>query len=330
MLGLLQTLCCKPLSAANITAAAMFRTIELAKPTLLIDEADTFISDNEELRGVVNSGHANTGGVVRTVGDDHEPRLFSTFAPAAIAGIGRLPATITDRSVIITMRRKLASETVQRLKIASPEYQRLPGQLARFIEDVGHRLVAAEPDVPETLNDRQADGWRALLAIADAAGGHWPMMAREAAVGLCATPEAEAESKGAMLLEDIRSAFGRLGDEVASADLCNALAELEDRPWPEWKAGKPITPKQLASMLSRLQHPARRRLGRRRTRVRPPKDIPPSSLPTPSADTSLRSVTRSQVKESAGFRAIPIRHTKMDVTDRCSPQILGFLRVVTV
>jgi hypothetical protein len=291
LLALLQALCCKPLSAANITAAAMFRTIELAKPTLLIDEADTFISDNEELRGVVNSGHASTGGVVRTVGDDHEPRLFSTFAPAAIAGIGRLPATITDRSVIITMRRKLATEAVQRLKATATEYQRLPGQLARFIEDVGHRLAAAEPELPETLNDRQADGWRALLAIADAAGGHWPTMAREAAVGLCATPEAEAESKGAMLLEDIRSALGRLGDEIASADLCAALAELEDRPWPEWKAGKPMTPKQLASMLSRF--------GIRPGTIRPSKD----------KGQTVKGYSAGQFVDAFGRYLSPIRHT---------------------
>lgn len=47
----------KPLSASNISSAAVYRTVEEYHPTLLLDEADTFIRDNEELRGIINSGH---------------------------------------------------------------------------------------------------------------------------------------------------------------------------------------------------------------------------------------------------------------------------------
>ena len=87
------------LSVAGITAAAIFRTVELARPTLLIDEADTFLQQNDELRGVLNSGHRRGGNVVRLLGDGHEPRQFSTFAPVAIAMIGKLPNTLADRSI---------------------------------------------------------------------------------------------------------------------------------------------------------------------------------------------------------------------------------------
>ncbi|HME76306.1 MAG TPA: hypothetical protein VKI00_11835 [Mycobacterium sp.] len=45
----------------------------------------------------------------RTVGPKHEPREFETFAMAALAGIGRMPETIQDRSVFVAM--KLASLT---------------------------------------------------------------------------------------------------------------------------------------------------------------------------------------------------------------------------
>ena len=43
--------------SANITAAAIFRTVEAARPTLLIDEADSFLSDKEDIRGVLNAGY---------------------------------------------------------------------------------------------------------------------------------------------------------------------------------------------------------------------------------------------------------------------------------
>jgi hypothetical protein len=107
----------RPLTTANTTAAAIFRTIEALKPTLLIDEADTFLTENDEMRGVLNSGHRRSGAfVLRLVGDDHEPRAFSTWAPTVIAMIGRLPDTLEDRSIPVRLRRKLPNETVAPLR----------------------------------------------------------------------------------------------------------------------------------------------------------------------------------------------------------------------
>jgi len=110
VLDLLLFVCCRPLSAANISTAAMFRTIEAAKPALLVDEADSFLSENEELRGALNAGHKRGGQVVRCVGENAEPRTFGVFAPAALAAIGKLPATIADRSITIPMRKATRGE----------------------------------------------------------------------------------------------------------------------------------------------------------------------------------------------------------------------------
>ena len=68
--------------ASNISAAAVFRYVEDERPTLLIDEADTFIKDNEEMRGVLNSGHTKTAAyVIRTVEvcGEHKAKRFSTL-----------------------------------------------------------------------------------------------------------------------------------------------------------------------------------------------------------------------------------------------------------
>ena len=54
LLTLLKKLSCKPLSASNISPAALFRCIESWQPTLLLDETYTFLRENEELRGIVN------------------------------------------------------------------------------------------------------------------------------------------------------------------------------------------------------------------------------------------------------------------------------------
>ena len=91
-LDVLRELVARPLSTSNVTASAVFRTVEIARPTLLIDEADTFLTENEALRGILNSGHRKGAAIIRTVGDDHEPRQFSTWSPAAIAMIGIIDA----------------------------------------------------------------------------------------------------------------------------------------------------------------------------------------------------------------------------------------------
>jgi putative DNA primase/helicase len=140
----------RPLPTANVTAAATFRTIELQQPTLLIDEADTFLGDNEELRGILNSGHRQGGQVIRTVGDDHEPRTFSTHCPVAIAQIGKLPDTLADRSIHISMKRRAPGENVARLRIGkTSELVELDSKAARWTSDNIEAIRDCDPVVPD-------------------------------------------------------------------------------------------------------------------------------------------------------------------------------------
>ena len=84
---------------------------------LLVDEADTFLTNNEELRGVFNSGHTRTAAkIIRCVEPDFRPRIFSTFAARVIARIGKLQGTLEDRSIAISLRRKTREEQVERLR----------------------------------------------------------------------------------------------------------------------------------------------------------------------------------------------------------------------
>jgi hypothetical protein len=81
VLDLLELLVPRPLQAANVTPAAILRAIEQARPTLLIDEADTFLARSDDLRGILNTDHKIGGQIVRCVGDNAEPRAFCAFAP---------------------------------------------------------------------------------------------------------------------------------------------------------------------------------------------------------------------------------------------------------
>src|SRR5262249_22497853 len=112
----------RPLTAANLTVAALYRTLEQFTPTLIVDEADTFLLTNLTLRGIINSGHTRaTAVVVRTAG--HEARLFSTWGARMIAVIGRLPATLEDRAIVLPMRRRAPDEAVDRIRRTQIRHQ---------------------------------------------------------------------------------------------------------------------------------------------------------------------------------------------------------------
>jgi hypothetical protein len=266
LLDVLGCLVPRPLPTANATAPAIFRSIELLGPTLLIDEADTFLRSNDDLRGVLNSGHRRaTASVIRLVGDNHHPCQFHTWAATAIAMIGGLPDTLADRSIEIRLRRRLPGEPVSRFRAdRASDLAQLGRMAARWARDHLEALRNADPPIPSGLNDRAADNWTPLLAIADLAGGDWPERARRAIVSMTFREGEETGSLGDLLLADIRQVFVEIeqrrttpaGDEftdpdrIRSSDLAGMLGEMEGRPWAESGPRQmPLTPHGLARLL---------------------------------------------------------------------------------
>jgi putative DNA primase/helicase len=253
LLDVLGRLVLRPLPAANVTSSAIFRVIEGHCPTLLVDEADTFLYDNDELRGVLNSGHRKGGSVLRTVGDDFEPRAFATFSACVIALIGSLPDTLHDRAVVIDLKRRMPSETIEPFRPDRAGYlDMLAGKTVRWAQDHADDVAAADPDMPPGIINRRADNWRPLLAIADVAGGDWPDRARKAAMQSHIEAEDDDASRLELLLGDIRDVSAG-ESEMPSADLVAALVAIEGRPWAELsKSRKPLTQNRLARMLRPL------------------------------------------------------------------------------
>src|SRR5215813_12310750 len=241
----------RPLAAANITVAALYRTVEQFAPTLIVDEADTFLLTNLGLRGIINSGHTRaTAFVVRTVG--YEPRLFSTWGARMIALIGHLPTTLEDRAIVLPMRRRAPGEMVERLRRDGLLHRLdlLRRRVARWVADHLAALQAADPAVPDALHGRQADNWRPLLAIADAAGGGWGDRARVAARTLAGAGGEADPAAPVQLLADLRALFATsAADKLATAAIIRHLIRLEERPWAEYAAGRPLTPRHLAQLL---------------------------------------------------------------------------------
>ena len=252
LLTALSKVVCRPLPASNISPAALFRSMELWQPTLLIDEADTFLRDNEEARGLINSGlYRDTAFVIRTVGDDHIPTQFRTWGAKVVCGIGKLADTIEDRSIPLRLRRKVPGERVENIRLSDQViWKRLQSKIARWADDNAYAIEQARPTPAIGLNDRAQDCWEPLLAIADLAGGEWPARARTAAQALHGIEE-DAPSINAELLSDIKEIFERRqASRLASVLLIEQLTQDEDLPWATWNRGRPIKPRQLSARLS--------------------------------------------------------------------------------
>lgn len=251
LLTVMGRLVSRAITASSISPAALFRAIEAWKPTLLIDEADACVKENEELRGIINSGHTRDSAyVIRTVGDAFTPTKFSTWGPKALSGIGHLADTLMDRAVILELRRKLPHEQVERLRYAEPGlFENLAAKLLRFATDYSNQVRMARPYLPPSLDDRAQDNWEPLLAISKVAGPDWLEIATQTALKVSGT-ESAAMSIGVELLTDIRDVFEeKVVDRISTTDLINALIKDDEKPWAAFTRGMPIKPRQLATKL---------------------------------------------------------------------------------
>jgi putative DNA primase/helicase len=254
LLEVLQCLCRRGYQNTNLSPAVIYRVIEKHTPTLLIDEFETF-HENEELRGILNAGYTRAGAVVpRCVGDNHEIHDFSVWAPKAFGLIGKLPATLQSRSLGIEMKRRLKTEPIDRIncRVQQQLTATLARKCVRWAQDNLDQLKDARPPLPEALGDRQQDVWEPSLAIAEKAGDSWLKKATDAALALAKAASTDSESTKVLLLADLQQLFEeRNTDRLASKDIVEALAKMEERPWPAFgKHAKPITQRQLASLLS--------------------------------------------------------------------------------
>jgi hypothetical protein len=217
-------------------------------PTLILDEADSVFSTRkgersesaEDLRGILNSGHSRGWPYIRWDASARRREECPTFAMALVGGIGDMPDTIEDRAVIVAMRRRAPGEQVAsfRRRRSIPPLRALRDRLHEWVGGHVDELGHAEPDLP--AEDRVADVWEPLAAIADIAGGTWPDRARKACQVLAADSDPDADTAGERLLADLYEVWGDK-DQLFTRTILDRLCAIEEAPWASWHRGEPLS-----------------------------------------------------------------------------------------
>jgi Protein of unknown function (DUF3631)/Domain of unknown function (DUF3854) len=270
-LDVLELLVRRPLGVSNISTASVFRVIQqCGAPTLLIDEADTFMDGNEELRGVLNSGHTRRKAyVLRTNRDTGKVERFSSWAPKAISRIGKLPETLKDRSIPIHMERKKKTETVSPLReTTAEEVAVLRRKIQRWVNDHREQIRLARPEFPQYLYNRDLDNWLPLIAVAEAVGSAWKENLSRAIASMTSTDDSDDDSVRTVLLLNLRALFKErimkhnvgvfeklchardiLLYHIPTDEILEALNNDKETPWASWRKGEGLTAEKLKSLL---------------------------------------------------------------------------------
>jgi putative DNA primase/helicase len=184
LMTMLLWLCCRGKKNDSMSKASIYRSVERDKPTLCLDEVGWVVDQRDERQNILCGGFERNGcaEVCEGEGANITTKMYSTFCPKAFGLIGKLTATLMDRSIEISMQRK-TTEKVERLRRKdNEEHARFRRQCLRWAQDNAEVLAKATPELPAALHDRAVDYWEPLFAIAAHVGGDWPKLATEAAL----------------------------------------------------------------------------------------------------------------------------------------------------
>ncbi len=248
----------KPIYAAQVSPASLFRMIEAVKPTVMMDEADQTLKNNDDLIGLINAGHRKRqANVIRVqeVNGGFIPVMFSVWSPQVIAGIGRIKDTLEDRSIRIELRRRLPAEYVEKMPADLFERHSVTRQkIARWASDFPQAHIEADA-MPENLgNDRAQDNWEPLCKVALNIGGEWPERT-DRAYRLIEQRHADDDLPiPVQLVCDIWSLFEPrpYTKHIPTSSIVEDLNAMEDRPWREINHGRALTQSTMMRRLSKF------------------------------------------------------------------------------
>jgi hypothetical protein len=159
--------------SSHMTSSSLFRLIEHARCTLLIDETEGLDHPNrrEDFRSILNAGYKQGSLVYRTHKDTHIPEGFEVYSPKIIANIRGLEDVLEDRCISFTLLRTNDRQIGNReINMLDNEWQTIRDQLYLLMlttwQHVKHIYDTMQNTT--TLSNRDWELWKPILTLA-----HW-------------------------------------------------------------------------------------------------------------------------------------------------------------
>ena len=255
VMKLLKVFCHQAEMVSKITPAAIYRLIERDQPTLVFDEADRFLRGNNELNGIINAGHARFEASViinkKLPDGNYDPVEFPVWCAKAIAGIGNQDDTLTSRSIVISLRRKLRDETVKPVRFNMyPQHQATRAALASWATSFNPICDDEMEPYLRANTDRGIDNWLTLGIIAKRIGSEWVQRVQASLDAVEARQHNDSQSPGVQLLSDVHSVVSESSrPEWPSRELYYAVLRSEGTDWLVHNHGRCLSQKQFTQML---------------------------------------------------------------------------------
>jgi hypothetical protein len=211
----------------------LYQSVDNGATALLLDEVDNLsLKTNSKLRQILNAnvkGYAIPRGGSATKKDPQaKPKLFEPFIPIAVAAVGRLPEALTTRSIAIHMRLKPDGVFRENIDDNPEQFSLLTATMRTLIARWANNIVLPH-QVDTGLDNRFADNWKPLIAIAD----YFEQADKARSMARAMTGAAREHSEGTQLLIHIRVIFDTLGvDRIARETLLTELYKFDA--WNEW------------------------------------------------------------------------------------------------
>jgi len=237
---ILALLCVNPEKTSNISEAALFRLIERFQPTLLLDEMEQIREKGERaqiLRNLLNAGNRRDAVAIRCAEAGKSIERCNVYCPKALAAIGSLPDTITDRAIVVRMQRRTREERMERFlfRLAEPQARPIRERIAAWGKQQRVTIQAAYLNAPDLdfLEDRDSESWTPLFLILAVAAPSRVGELRTCAEALSGQKQDDTadEHFAVRLIRDVNAVLREEERYIPSAELLTRLRAIEDSAW---------------------------------------------------------------------------------------------------
>ena len=254
LINVVRFLAPRSLVCAGISEAALFRVVEKYEPTIIVDEADVILVENEPLRAVINGGWTRGFSVVRCVGDDIAAR-FPNILPKGARHERQAVSSIQRSAARLSSRCGARKRAIKPRTSAPSTIPVLPNCDAE--RSAGRSTTTRSLKTPSQICRRAS-----IIGSAITGASCWPLPTPPAASGRRKRGRRPSSCPRSQTLLRSVCSFSPRSRRALTSMVSNRLSVSAPPSWPrrsqgadasspfsEWKGGKPITQAQLARAL---------------------------------------------------------------------------------